>query len=142
MSNQLTGSCLCGAVAYRLSAELQAFYHCECAQCRKTTGTIAATNLRLAATPIEWRRGADLVQVYRDADGRDFSHVFCTRCGAGLPFTSRDGRSLVVPAGSLNTPPPVAVAYRQFVAERPLWATLDHDLPAYSGFAPDIEDNR
>ena len=134
MPDMLTGQCLCGAVAYRVEAVVQAFYYCECVQCRKTTGSIAAANLKLEPGPIDWRRGADQVRLYRDSRGRDFSKAFCTTCGAGLPCISRDGNALIVPAGSLDSPPPTAVAHRQFTAERPHWATLDRALPAHDSY--------
>ena len=136
MSETLQGSCLCGRVAYCLTGSIQACYYCECSQCRKTTGSVAATNLRLAPTPIRWIRGRDRVRRYRDPTGRDFSRAFCIDCGSPLPYENRLGTSVVVPAGSLDTPPPAPVAHRQFVIERPHWAVLDHELPAYDGYAP------
>ena len=140
MPDMLTGQCLCGAVAYRVEAVLLAFYYCECVQCRKTTGSIAPTNLKLDPVPVEWHRGAEQVRLYRDINGRDFSKAFCITCGAGLPYISRDGNALIIPAGSLDSPPPTAVVHRQFTAERPDWATLDRALPAYDGFAPQAGD--
>ena len=106
MPDMLAGQCLCGAVAYRVKAVVLAFYYCECVPCRKTTGSSAATNLKVAPVPIAWHRGADLVRLYRDRHGRHFSKAFCTICGAGLPYISRDGNALIVPAGSLDGPPP------------------------------------
>ena len=44
----LKGSCLCGAVRYEVSGDLQRFYHCHCKRCRKSTGTGHASNLMLA----------------------------------------------------------------------------------------------
>ncbi|WP_348762202.1 GFA family protein [uncultured Salinisphaera sp.] len=136
MTDTFEGSCLCGAVAYRLTGDIQAFYYCECGQCRKTTGSVTAANLRIAPTPITWRRGGERVRLYRDATGRDFSRAFCIDCGSALPYPSRAGTSVVIPAGSLDTPPPAPVAHRQFVAERPRWAPLGQNLAAYDGFAP------
>jgi len=35
----LTGSCLCGAVAYEADAAVERIVHCHCQTCRKTHGT-------------------------------------------------------------------------------------------------------
>lgn len=137
MSTTLAGSCFCGAVHYRIQSTAERFYYCECAQCRKMTGSIAATNLRLAPAPIEWQSGAEHVRVFRAADGRDFTRCFCTICGSGLPYLNVPGDALVVPAGSLDTLPPMAVERRVFAAERPDWASFASRLPADAGFAPD-----
>ena len=34
----LTGSCLCGAIAYQADADLKRIVHCHCQTCRKTHG--------------------------------------------------------------------------------------------------------
>lgn len=133
--NTLRGRCYCNAVRYRITSEARAFYYCECAQCRQMTGSIAAANLRLAPAPIEWLAGAAQVRVFRDPGGRDFSRAFCTNCGSGLPWMNRAGDALMVPAGSLDTPPPFAVQRRIFAAERPPWARFAAELPADSAFA-------
>lgn len=131
----LTGRCLCQTVRYRIESRVQTFYYCECRQCRRTTGSITATNLCLAPAPIDWLSGDEQVRLRRDPDGRDFSRAFCYACGAALPHLNRAGDTLVVPAGSLDGPPPLSVGKRLFTAERPGWAAYGADLPAYPGFA-------
>ena len=39
----LTGSCLCGSVAYEVAAEPGPIVHCHCATCRKTHGSAFST---------------------------------------------------------------------------------------------------
>ena len=34
----LSGSCLCGSVAYELQGDARRFYHCHCERCRKASG--------------------------------------------------------------------------------------------------------
>ncbi|RJS91935.1 GFA family protein [Salinisphaera sp. Q1T1-3] len=132
----LAGSCLCGAVHYRVTTVVEAFYYCECAQCRKLTGAVAAANLRCAPAPLAWLRGAAARRTFRAADGRDFSRVFCLTCGSALPWYNRDATALLIPAGSLDTPPPRNIESRIFSAERPSWATMADGLPAHDAFDP------
>ncbi len=131
----LEGRCFCGTIRYRVTSTPRQFYYCECAQCRRLTGSIAATNLRMAPAPIQWLAGESHVRIFRAADGRDFSKAFCTQCGSGLPYLNVAGDALIVPAGSLDTPAPLAVQRRIFATERPGWAVFADELPAHPGFA-------
>ena len=49
MANEvLNGSCLCGAVRYRVRAPFVRFSHCHCSRCRKAHGTAFSTFARIA----------------------------------------------------------------------------------------------
>ncbi|MGB7757135.1 MAG: GFA family protein [Salinisphaera sp.] len=136
MTSTVQGSCFCGTVRYRIRSTVRQFYYCECSQCRKLTGSVAAANLRLEPAAIEWLSGEAQVHLFRADDGRDFSRCFCTNCGSGLPYLNVAGNALVVPAGSLDSEPPIRVERRIFASERPGWAVFASELPADPGFAP------
>ena len=46
----LTGSCLCGSVAYEVDADPGPFVHCHCRTCRKTHGSAFSTVTSVPAT--------------------------------------------------------------------------------------------
>ncbi len=48
MSGHHTGSCLCGAVRFRIEGEFERFYLCHCSHCRKDTGSAHAAGQFLA----------------------------------------------------------------------------------------------
>lgn len=78
----LTGSCLCGAIAYEADAPVARIAHCHCRTCRKTH---AAAFSSLAAVPREsfrWSRGAELLGAFESSPGK--FRRFCTRCGSHL----------------------------------------------------------
>ena len=54
------GSCLCGAVRYRIRGELGPIALCHCSMCRKTSGTAFATNATVACAAFELLAGRDL----------------------------------------------------------------------------------
>jgi hypothetical protein len=56
-----------------------------------------------------------------DFPGRDFTLVFCTECGADLPFVTKNGKALIVPAGSLDAEPNITPNDNIFWAERASW---------------------
>ena len=55
----LTGSCLCGAVAYEADAPVERIVHCHCQTCRKTHGTAFSSVTAVPREKFRWipRRG-------------------------------------------------------------------------------------
>ena len=118
---QLKGSCLCGAVAYQLETRLKNFYFCHCEQCRKLTGSAHAANILAEPVSVDWCRGGDKITRYDAPEGRSFTHVFCRDCGSGLPFLNASGKTLFIPAGSLDNAPGIDVDCNIFWDEAPSW---------------------
>ncbi|KSR17162.1 methyl-accepting chemotaxis protein [Pseudomonas aeruginosa] len=60
MSHTFHGSCLCGALHYRLSSPPHALSHCHCGQCRKAHGAAFASYGSVPVADLHIDRGADL----------------------------------------------------------------------------------
>jgi len=120
MNQVMSGSCCCGDVEFTLKDEFSNFFFCHCEQCRKLTGSAHASNLFTAPDNITWVKGEDKIRRY-DHPERSFSKVFCENCASGLPFISQSGKSLIVPAGSLNGEPSITPDAQIFCAEQPEW---------------------
>src|SRR5689334_17837921 len=101
----LRGSCLCGEVRYELSPPFSKFAHCHCMRCRKATGAAHASNVYLAPGQLTWLRGQDVIGHFDLPAAASFARWFCRQCGAAVPRLSRSGRTVVVPAGSLDDDP-------------------------------------
>lgn len=97
----LTGSCLCESVRYEVSSNFNKLNLCHCKQCQRETGSAHASNLFVDPGSFRWLEGRELVKRY-DVPGRSISNAFCTECGSKLPYKSRAGNSMVVPAGTLD----------------------------------------
>ena len=97
---RLSGSCLCGSVAYEISGALIAFYHCHCSRCRKASGTGHASNILLRPDAVQWTAGEKLLQRYKVPEAKRFATVFCSHCGCAMPRVAPDQSVAVVPAGS------------------------------------------
>lgn len=108
----LAGRCLCEAVAFEVWSPFLRFAHCFCRRCRKATGTGHATNLYCSPERFRWLSGEALVHRYDLPSARSFATVTCRTCGSPLPRLTRSGREIVVPAGSLDTAPSFALAFR------------------------------
>lgn len=133
MSNEITGSCCCEGVAFKLENNFDKFFFCHCEQCRKLTGSAHASNLFTSPSNIEWTKGADKIQRY-DHPTRSFSKSFCSDCGSGLPFLSQSGQSLIVPAGSLNEEPTKPLDAQIFCEEQAQWHKAGLNAMMIEGF--------
>jgi hypothetical protein len=78
MSKGFQGGCLCGAVHYECSAEPMTSGHCQCIDCRKSSGTGHSSHL---AVPRGAVSVSGVVATYdRAADsGHIVSRAFCER---------------------------------------------------------------
>jgi hypothetical protein len=78
----LTGSCLCGAVAYQVDAPLERIVHCHCRTCRKTHGTAFSSVTAVPREKFRWTRGEDVLSAYESSPGK--LRRFCSRCGSHI----------------------------------------------------------
>ena len=99
------GSCLCGAVGYEARLPFARFVNCHCSRCRKASGSAFAANAYVAPDAFRWTRGESIVARYDLPDARSFASSFCHRCGSPVPHSTRSGREVIIPAGSLDDDP-------------------------------------
>lgn len=124
----IPGSCLCGAVRFRIDGAFDAFFLCHCSRCRKDTGSAHGANLFSQAGKITWLAGGDKVWTYR-VPGTRHEHSFCPECGSSLPRDGDGGLPLVVPAGSLDAPPGIEPTAHICLADRAEWDDALADAP-------------
>ncbi len=120
MSDQATGSCLCGAVRFRVHGAFEHFFLCYCSRCRKGSGSAHAANLFSAGASVEWLGGEDKVRNFRLA-GTRHTKCFCSECGSSLPAAEEDSGFVMVPAGSLDAPIAIRPEARICYASRAEW---------------------
>ena len=78
----LTGSCLCGAVAYQVDADMSRIVHCHCQTCRKTHGAAFSSVTAVPRESFRWTRGSDLLTAFESSPGK--FRRFCRRCGSHI----------------------------------------------------------
>ncbi len=122
---ELDGSCLCGAVHYRARGPWLRFMHCHCSRCRKVTGTGHASNLFTQAENFRWTQGEGNVRRYELPTAARFTTCFCNTCGGRLPSVSRDGKTVNIPAGSLDGEPGIKPQARIYWGSRVSWSCED-----------------
>jgi len=98
----LTGSCLCGSVAYAVDAPIGPIIHCHCTTCRKAHGAAFSSLSPVPREQFRWIRGAELVASFESSPGK--FRRFCPRCGSHL-VADRAGQPVVLlRLGCLDTP--------------------------------------
>lgn len=130
----LRGSCLCGTVTFEVRPPFEKMVHCHCSRCRKGTGTGHATNLLVHPDQLHWQTGEDAIARYDLPTAASFGKWFCRHCGSPLPRRSRTRELVVVPAGSLDTPPPIVPTDHIFWTSRAPWGCSSGGLPTHEGY--------
>lgn len=135
MSENHTGSCLCGAVKFKTMGKLRGVVYCHCSQCRKQTGHFyAATDVADADIAIT---GAQNVTWY---EASDFARRgFCSTCGSAL-FWKRNGSDVIsVLAGAFDSPSGLTGQSHIFVADKGDYYSIDDGLPRFERSTPVIK---
>jgi hypothetical protein len=125
---------LCGAVRYELEPPFIRFVHCYCSRCRKATGGARATNIAVAPARFRFTAGADAISRWDLPSARSFATAACTTCHSPVPHATRSGREIIVPAGTLDDPPPSGPERHVQWASRVAWVSLEESrLPVEDG---------
>lgn len=130
----LRGSCLCGSVKYEITGEPKKFYHCHCRRCRKSTGTGHASNLFVQPGSLKWIKGEELVRSFKVPEAQRFTRQFCANCGSPLARQPKDSDMVIIPAGSLDSDPPMKPQARIFWESRASWSCSGDGLPVYAEY--------
>ncbi len=116
----LQGGCLCGAVSYQITNQFSRFMLCHCQQCQQLTGSAFAANIFTSPKNIEWLTGQEKISHYRHRS-RDSTRSFCAVCSCALPYINQNGKSLIIPAGSLSEQVENTPVANMFEGEQASW---------------------
>lgn len=121
----ITGSCLCGAVRWRMEGPYARMSNCHCSMCRKAHAAPFATYIIVERDKYELLSGADEVCIYQSSSR--MHRKFCSKCGSVTPFDA--GEYEVVPAGCLDDDPGIRPGRHIFVASKAPWHEIAGDSP-------------
>ena len=106
----ITGSCLCGQVAFEVTGTPLKFLYCHCRSCQKSSGSVT------------WTQGEDLIEMFVDTkENPGFPRCFCRSCGSPVPKLSRNRQFWVVPSGLLDSDPGMRPQANIYWAEHAPW---------------------
>ncbi|HSH43849.1 MAG TPA: GFA family protein [Arenicellales bacterium] len=130
----IKGSCLCGAVRYRLDEPPEVMNLCHCRMCRKATGSSYGVFAHTSSDKFHWLAGEANVSRFESSPGNYRS--FCSICGSNVPVIETDG-SVIVPAGTFDDDPGARPALQIFAASKAPWHELADHPVAFNEFEPD-----
>jgi hypothetical protein len=130
------GSCLCGDVAFEADDPPMFMQSCHCSRCRRARGAAHGTNIFYKAGQFRWIRGAERISDYKMPEAKFYGVSFCNRCGAAMPRVSRERDIAVIPAGCLDTDPPMRPQRNIFTANKATWFAITDSLPQFSEGPP------
>jgi hypothetical protein len=119
-------------VRFELVQEPLWAHNCHCSRCRKTRGAAFAPNLFVGRDGLRFLQGEQELVSYRPPGAERFTHAFCRRCGSSMPWLNEAHGIMVVPMGSLDDDPGVALRGHIFVDSKATWFTITDDLPQSS----------
>jgi hypothetical protein len=134
--NKVNGSCFCKKVNYEISSNMGVFQYCHCSRCQKVTGSAHAANLFVAPDDFKWLSGEENVGRYDPPETKYFATSFCKNCGSPLPWLSKSGQVVIVPAGSLDGDPGIRPTKNIHCGSRSAWYTAASSLPEHEEMPP------
>jgi hypothetical protein len=132
----VVGSCLCGAVGFEVSGDVNRIVHCHCSLCRRSRGTAYASTLFTAPEQFRWTRGKDRVRSYRLPPPRTYETDFCARCGSLVPTVVPDFGIALLPAGAIDTPLKPSQAVHIYVGSKAAWQDITDLAPQFDEMPP------
>lgn len=95
------GSCLCGSVKYEINGEIESIGKCDCADCKKMTGSEFSANALIKHENFRLIEGEDNIAVYKVSD--EVSRTFCSRCGSNLQYIINERPEIIgIALGTLD----------------------------------------
>ena len=133
-SRQLTGTCLCGQIEYRVADAFLYAMYCHCSLCRRMTGSAFKALAGIERSKLALTRGQDATAIFGDSE--DWHNVSCRHCGSLLYAAVRDGACVHVSMGTLVDTPAIRPTMHIFVGSKAPWYEITDDLPQHDAFPP------
>ncbi|WP_430462772.1 GFA family protein [Thalassolituus sp. LLYu03] len=136
----LTGGCLCGAVRYRVDAELVDAGYCHCRQCQRSSGAPVLAWATIVQPGFVYTSGAPVV--FHSSVAAQREH--CAACGTQLVFRPRQAASaggratLDFTLASLDEPAALAPQYHIWTMSQIPWLAMGDSLSRHEDEGPDI----
>ena len=130
-NKKISGSCLCGEVTYQFVGAIKVFQYCHCSRCRKFTGSAHASNIIIDPAQFKWLGGEESVGRYELPEEKHFATSFCKKCGSSLPWLTKSGRAVVIPAGTLDDDPKARPTQNIYFSNKAPWFIEVCELEKY-----------
>jgi hypothetical protein len=120
----LTGRCLCGAVAFHVTGEPRDVHHCHCSMCRRATGAAFATLVWVQHGDVCWQG-----QPARYRASPIATRGFCARCGTSLYLDYDGNEQIALLLGAFDRPDLLVPTHHYGIESKLPWVDLQRQLP-------------
>tara|TARA_R110001592_G_scaffold68934_8_gene211432 strand:- start:4720 stop:5136 length:417 start_codon:yes stop_codon:yes gene_type:complete len=128
-ASAVTGSCLCGGVAFSAQRFDGPVVACHCTQCRKTSGHfVAATRAKRAH--IKFSRDETLTWFRSSAEAE---RGFCNQCGGNLFWRRIDSENMSIMAGTLDAPTGLHLTRHIYVVDKGDYYDIEDGFEIFEG---------
>ena len=129
---KVSGSCLCGAVRFRIELPTLFCGHCHCSMCRRNHGAAYVTWFAVASSGLTVEAGPELLHRYVSSEHG--SRSFCVRCGTSLFCMSDTHPDQVdIPLANMEGPLDRLPQFHFYFDDRADWTFIDDGLPRLGG---------
>jgi len=127
-----TGSCLCGAVSFEITAEPIVSGACHCRDCQTVAGGAPGYGMLLPAAALRVTAGETRVYWSVADNGNRVGRAFCPDCGTHLfARNERHPEFVSVKAGVLDDAQAFQVMAHVWTDSAPSWHPIDPDKPSW-----------
>jgi hypothetical protein len=138
MTDKLTGSCLCGAIRYTISAPVTELRACHCRNCQKTSGAGGSVNAAIRSADFQLMQGKPKRYTALADSGRILHRYFCGDCGSPI-YSQREQtpENMVVRAGTFDNAGDMKITNNIWTKSKRPWAHIDPATAHHPG-QPDV----
>ncbi len=133
-ADAITGSCLCGAIRYRIGQPVSDLRACHCTHCQKTSGAAGSVNAVIPSSAFKLTQGTPKRYDAAADSGRTLYRFFCGDCGSpiyGQRATNPD--LVVVRAGTFDNAEGLKIATHIWTRSARPWAHIDPQSSQFPG---------
>ena len=123
-----SGSCLCGAVRYRVYGAMRPVVSCHCNMCRQWGGS--PTHSVHCGTDVSFTN-PEYISVYQSCDWAELG--FCKNCGSHLFYRLLEGGDYVLSTGSFVNSDAFELKQQIFIEEKPAYYSYANETENLTG---------
>jgi ADP-ribosyl-[dinitrogen reductase] hydrolase len=128
------GSCLCGAVRYRIDQLDSPIGHCHCATCRKAHAAEHASTAQVLREHFHWLSGAQKLSAFESSPGK--LRRFCSICGTHVVAERAEQPHVILRVATLDEDPGARPSLHIWTAHKVAWLNEAGSVPAYAEWPP------
>jgi hypothetical protein len=132
----ISGSCLCGAMAFSAAATPRRVVNCHCSLCRRSRAAAFSSTLLVPSDAFRWTQGAERARHYALPAPRQYATDFCADCGSLVPSAAQSAPMAMLPAGSIDTRLAPLPAVHLYVGSKAPWYDIADSWPQFAELPP------